>query len=92
MDIKGTHVFGKTSCPYCTRAKNELDEAGIDFIYHDVVKDSQAMYEMLDRVKPIIGAKTPVTVPQIWIDGSYVGGADSVSELLRRMASSRRAV
>jgi glutaredoxin len=91
IDIKGTHVFGKTSCSYCTRARNELDEAGIDYIYHDVVKDSQAMYEMLDRVKPLVGTKTPITVPQIWIDGLYVGGADSVSKLLHRMASQRRA-
>jgi glutaredoxin len=91
MDIKGNHVFGKANCPHCTRAKNELDKAGIDYIYHDVVKDSQAMYEMLDRVKPLIGPKTPITVPQIWIEGLYVGGADSVSKLLRRMASLRRA-
>jgi glutaredoxin len=91
MDIKGNHVFGKANCPYCTQAKNELDKAGIDYIYHDVVKDSQAMYEMLDRVKPLIGPKTPITVPQIWIEGLYVGGADSVSKLLHRMASLRRA-
>ena len=81
-DIKGSHVFGKASCPYCTIAKEKLDEAGIKYIYHDVVKDSQAMYEMLERVKPIVASNTPITVPQIWINGAYVGGADAVLKLL----------
>jgi glutaredoxin len=39
---------------------------------------------MLARVKPMIGAKTPITVPQIWINGEYVGGADALSEILHR--------
>ena len=34
---------------------------------------------MLIRVKQIIGPTRPVTVPQIWIDGKYVGGADAVA-------------
>lgn len=76
--LDGTHVFGKASCPHCTKAKNGLDEARIDYRYHDVVKNPRAMYEMLARVKPIIGPKTPVTVPQIWVDGKYIG----VNEML----------
>ena len=82
--VSGNRLFGKTSCPHCVRAKQYLTEAGIDYTYHDVVKDPGAMYEMLARVKPIIGAKTPVTVPQIWIDGDYVGGADALGQILKR--------
>jgi glutaredoxin len=33
---------------------------------------------MLARVKPIVGPKTPITVPQIWLDGNYIGGADQL--------------
>ncbi|MCP4995250.1 MAG: glutaredoxin [Gammaproteobacteria bacterium] len=76
-------VFGKSNCPYCIRAKQHLDDSKIDYEYHDVVSEPRALYEMLARVKPIIGAKTPVTVPQIWMDGSYVGGADELSERLQ---------
>ena len=47
-----------------------------------MVKDPRALYEMLGRVKPLVGAKTPITVPQIWLDGRYVGGADELSRLL----------
>lgn len=80
--IKGNHLFGKESCPHCTRAKGYLADAGVDYQYHDVVRNPAALYEMLARVKPIIGEKTPITVPQIFIDGDYIGGADELSERL----------
>lgn len=80
--VKDNIVFGKESCPHCKRAKQYLEKASIPFVYHDVVKEPRALYEMLARVKPIIGAKTPVTVPQIWLDEQYVGGAKELSERL----------
>lgn len=80
--VEGNKVFGKPNCPYCVKAKELLDAAGIDYDYLDVVENPAAMYEMLVRVKPEIGEFTPVTTPQIWMDGQYVGGADELSELL----------
>ena len=80
--IQGNHVFGKATCPHCVRAKGYLEQAGVEYRYHDVVKEPRPLYEMLARVKPIIGPKTPVTVPQIWLDGSYVGGADELKRIL----------
>ena len=82
--IKGTYIFGKKTCPHCIRAKNYLKNANISFVYEDVVKKPAAMYEMLARVKPIVGAKTPISVPQIWIQGNYVGGADSLSKIIQK--------
>lgn len=82
--ISGTHLFGKETCPHCVRAKGYLEAAGVEYAYHDVVRNPRALYEMLARVKPIVGPKTPITVPQIWIDGNYVGGADALGELLGR--------
>lgn len=86
FELKGNHVFGKVKCGHCTRGKNYLDDAGIEYNYHDVVKNPGAMYEMLARVKPIIGEKTPVTTPQIWIDGKYIGGADELETHLGGVA------
>ena len=82
--ISGNHLFGKEGCPHCRRAKGYLEKAGIDYLYHDVVKSPRALYEMLARVKPVVGPKTHITVPQIWIDGRYVGGADALSEIVRQ--------
>ena len=86
VPLEGNHVFGKDGCPHCVRAKRQLELAGVDYRYHDVVADPRALYEMLARVKPIIGPKTPVTVPQVWIDGEYVGGADQLSRSSPRPA------
>lgn len=80
--ITGNHLFGKETCPHCKRAKEYLYKAKIPFSYHNVVQDPRALYEMLARVKPLVGSKTPITVPQIWIDGEYVGGADQLSEII----------
>lgn len=80
--ISGNHIFGKKSCPHCVRAKAHLDNAKIAYVYHDVIASPRALYEMLSRVKPIIGPKTPVTVPQIWLAGKYIGGADQLSEIV----------
>ena len=78
--ISGNHVFGKENCPYCVRAKDLLNSHNISYQYHDVIKDSRSLYEMLARVKPIIGSKTPLTVPQIWLNSEYIGGADPLSK------------
>ncbi|MFW9675334.1 glutaredoxin [Vibrio parahaemolyticus] len=80
--LKGNIVYGKATCPYCVKAKQLLDDAGIKYEYHDVVKDSAALYRMIPEVKAIIGEKTPVTVPQIWLEGKYVGGADNLEKWL----------
>ena len=81
-ELVGNHLYGKNGCSHCTLAKDAFDRAGIDYVYHNVVKDSRSMYEMFAQVKPIVGPKTPITVPQIWIDGAYVGGATAITKQL----------
>ncbi|GAM63207.1 glutaredoxin [Vibrio ishigakensis] len=81
-NLQGNIVYGKATCPYCIKAKKMLDEAGIEYTYHDVVKESAALYRMIPEVKAHIGLKTPVTVPQIWMDGEYIGGADNLETWL----------
>ena len=78
--VEGNVVFGKQTCPHCQRAKQMLDETSTQYQYHDVVENPRALYEMFARVKPIVGPKTPITVPQIWLGGSYIGGADQLAE------------
>lgn len=80
--VQGTHLFGKENCKHCKRAKAIFAQQNISYEYHDVVKQPAALYEMLARVKPLVGPKTTITVPQIWIDGAYVGGADQLAQRL----------
>ncbi|EHZ7429182.1 glutaredoxin [Vibrio cholerae] len=86
--LQGNIVFGKATCPYCVKAKQLLDTAGIDYRYHDVVKESAALYRMIPEVKAIIGEKTPVTVPQIWLNGQYIGGCDALEKWLQNNPNS----
>jgi len=80
--LTGNVMFGKASCPFCVKAKQLLEEAGMEFRYFDVVKDSAALYRMIPEVKAIIGDKTPVTVPQIWLDDQYIGGCNELEDWL----------
>ena len=80
--VQGNVVYGKPGCPHCVRAKDLLDANGIAYEYRDVVANPRALYEMIPRVKEHIGERTPVTVPQIWIDSRYVGGADALTDAL----------
>lgn len=82
--IKGSHLFGKESCPHCHRAKRYMEQAGIQYTYHDVVRNPRDLYEMISRVLPLIGSKTPITVPQIWLGGRYIGGADQLQEFVEQ--------
>ncbi|NET36830.1 MAG: glutaredoxin [Cyanothece sp. SIO1E1] len=86
--VKGSHLFGKESCPHCKRAKAYLEQAGIQYTYHDVVRSPRDMYEMIGRVNPTLPPKTPITVPQIWLGGRYIGGADQLQEFLQKQSSS----
>ncbi len=84
FDLEGSVVFGKDNCVYCQRAKTMLSEAQIDYTYLDVIKNSRALYEVFPRAKKHLGEKTPVTMPQIWLNGVYIGGADQLAEHLEK--------
>ncbi|MCB1827599.1 MAG: glutaredoxin [Coxiellaceae bacterium] len=80
--ITGNHMFGKDNCSFCREAKTLLNQHNIDYEYHEVIEQPKALYEMLTRVKPIIHPKTPITTPQIWLNGQYIGGYDALKKHL----------
>lgn len=81
--LVGNIVFGKDTCPYCQKAKALLDEKKVDYTYHNVIKDSASLYRLIPHTKKNIGNKTPVTLPQIWINGEYIGGYTELEKLLK---------
>jgi ribonucleoside-diphosphate reductase alpha chain len=75
-DDDRTIVYGKIDCPYCARAKEELSLRGIQFDYIDLQEIGKTAAEVTGRkVK---------TVPQIYINGQYVGGYDELMEFLNQ--------
>ena len=61
-------------CGYCARAKSLLEKKGATYEEMDVMMDEKKRAEMRDRAKRS-------TVPQIFINGQYIGGSDELAAL-----------
>lgn len=70
-------IYTKFGCGYCMRAKRLLDEKGVAYNEHDVTLGGEKRAEMMQR------APQSRTVPQIFIDGTHVGGSDDLAALDR---------
>ena len=70
-------VYTRPDCPYCDRAKELLRSKGVEWEEIDVDAELERRAEMMERSG---GGRT---VPQIFIDGVYVGGSDDLAALNR---------
>ena len=61
-------------CGYCARAKSLLEKKGAAYVEVDVMMDEKKRAEMRERAKRS-------TVPQIFINGQYIGGSDELAAL-----------
>ena len=68
-------IYTKWGCPYCTRAKHLLDSKGAAYEEYDITMGGPRRAEMLERVP------SAMTVPQIFIGGTAVGGSDDLAAL-----------
>lgn len=64
---KKVKVFSTPSCPWCTRAKDYLNENKIEFENIDVSNNYEAAREMVEK-------SGQSGVPQLWIDEEVVVG------------------
>lgn len=65
-------------CPYCNKAKKLLKEKGIEFEDHDITANETEMRVKLGEMFNIQGR---VSVPQITINGTHIGGYTELKEL-----------
>ena len=72
---KRTIVYGKSNCPYCHTAKSLLESKGIAYEYIDIEIEGKTAAE-------ITGRPDVRTVPQIYLEGEYVGGFDDLRKRL----------
>ena len=70
-------IYTTMFCPYCVRAKRLLGRKGVAFEEIAVDGDRDRRAEMIAR------AAGRRTVPQIFIGGRHVGGADELADLER---------
>jgi glutaredoxin 3 len=70
-------IYSKETCPYCVMAKNLLKQKGVEF-FEEIRIDLDE--KKRDEMIKITGR---MTVPQIFIGDTHVGGFDDLSALNR---------
>jgi glutaredoxin 3 len=70
-------IYTTGFCPYCVAAKALLKRKGIEFKEISVSGDSARREEMIER------ANGRMTVPQIFIGETHVGGSDDLHAMER---------
>ena len=70
-------IYTTPICPYCVRAKSLLKKKGADVEEIDVFMNCEARTEMESLTQGRL------TVPQIFIGKTHVGGCDDLYELER---------
>jgi glutaredoxin 3 len=70
-------IYSTRYCPYCMMAKRLLSKKGV--AYEDI--DVSGNWELRDELVAKSGGR--MTVPQIWIGETHVGGYDQLSALER---------
>jgi glutaredoxin 3 len=73
-------MYTKDHCSYCVKAKALLAREGIEYEEIDGPSNRESLIETVTQV---IGTP-PTTLPQIFIDGVYVGGHDDLVKWLAK--------
>ena len=73
-------VFSKTHCPFCTRVKTMLREAGVEDLYVIELDKRDDCSDVQDILLQMTGTRT---VPRVFIGGCSVGGSDDVEAMVR---------
>ena len=73
--MQPVEIYSSPLCGFCHAAKRLLTQKGVTFSEIDVFADPGRKPEMIQRAN---GGRT---VPQIFIDGTHVGGCDDLFAL-----------
>jgi glutaredoxin 3 len=75
--MQDIEIYTQPWCPFCERAMHVLTTKGVEFREIDAPHGSASRREARERS----GGRT--SVPQIFIDGTYIGGCDELLALDR---------
>ncbi|MBP9726189.1 MAG: glutaredoxin 3 [Gammaproteobacteria bacterium] len=65
-------IYTKTTCPYCVRAKQLLEEQQLSYQEIKIDEHPEKRAEMIEK------SNGRTTVPQIFINGNHRGGCDDL--------------
>lgn len=69
-----TIIYGKEGCPFCVKAKEQLELLNINFEYIDL--------DEVGKTAAQVTGRDVTTVPQIYLNGEYLGGYDDLMNAL----------
>jgi glutaredoxin-like protein len=72
---KDVVLFTKPGCPYCKAAKEDLQQAGMDF--EEIVLGRDA------NLRSLRAATGAMTVPQVFVNGERIGGSEDLKAWLQ---------
>ena len=67
-------LFSISSCPHCAKAKGILQSKDWNFVEINLT-------DYPDKRKDMVLAAHQITVPQIFFNGSHLGGASNLADL-----------
>lgn len=70
-------IYTWRTCPFCIRAKMLLRKKGVAYTEHRVGKHDESRRRMAER------ANGHWTVPEIFIEGTHIGGCEELYDLER---------
>jgi glutaredoxin 3 len=73
-------IYTKDNCTFCVQAKTLMKIRGIEWEELNMQKVPAMRDELMEKCEKI--NILPRTVPQIWIDDSYVGGFQELKNKL----------
>jgi glutaredoxin 3 len=68
-------IYTRRFCGYCDAARALLQRKGVTFTEHDVTGNAELRRAMIERSNGVM------TLPQIFIGATHVGGCDDLYEL-----------
>ncbi len=71
-------IYTKPGCPYCAMAEALLAKKGVEYTEIVASNDPEKKQEMIQR------SNGRMTFPQIFINGTHVGGSDDLHALDRK--------
>lgn len=75
--MANVEIYTKPTCGFCHMAKRLLGAKGISYAEVNITAQPERRAEMIQR------ANGGSTVPQIFIDGTHIGGCDDLFALER---------
>ena len=73
-------MYGRLKCSWCDKVANMLNNSEIEVEKIDVLENKENLKSMKD-----VAGKDVNTVPQVIIDGKFVGGYTEVERFINRL-------